>query len=215
MAHRDRKLCPCSNLTPNLTLHVDRSETFSSRPLPPEIPPDFLFFFKVPNPPSPSIPSLKQTLGWKTFKATHAATIRTPSKPINKPCLYIKGPDQPSLSSAILYTDRQNIHIVASDSATTKPLNFQLPRTAIVDACWLKAASPNFLYRRMVLMTKSAEQIMKISSVKTWKERPAIMMLSPGVIDVLSFHATEAMPPPAPCNNNDTMSQGMNWKQHR
>lgn len=51
---------------------------------------------------------------------------------------------------------------------------------------------------------------MKASKVKTWKARPAIMMLSPVVVDLPVWKAAEARPPPAACRIREMMSQGMN-----
>jgi hypothetical protein len=47
--------------------------------------------------------------------------------------------------------------------------------------------------------------------VKTWKARPATMMLSPVLTLLFWWEATEAMPPPVACNRREKKSQGMNW----
>jgi hypothetical protein len=52
---------------------------------------------------------------------------------------------------------------------------------------------------------------MKTRRVTTWKERPAIMMLSPVLVDSLLCEEMEAKAPPAAWRTREMTSQGMNW----
>jgi hypothetical protein len=54
---------------------------------------------------------------------------------------------------------------------------------------------------------------MKIRRVKTWKARPATMILSPVLTLLFWWEATDAMPPPVAWSNKEKKSQGMNWRE--
>ena len=60
-------------------------------------------------------------------------------------------------------------------------------------------------------MAKSMQRAMKMARVKTWKAKPATMMLSP--VSGLLFWcvAVEAIPPPAACRRRLRRSHGMNY----
>src|SRR5690242_1042600 len=67
--------------------------------------------------------SLKQSPGWKMFKASTAATITAPSRPMKYLWVLISCPLHPSLSSATRYTQRVKMHSVENERVTRKPLN--------------------------------------------------------------------------------------------
>jgi hypothetical protein len=58
------------------------------------------------------------------------------------------------------------------------------------------------------LQAKSAHKTMKRTSETTWKDNPAIMILTPKSLEDLVF-APEAIAPPAACNSRDMKSQVM------
>lgn len=104
------------------------------------------------------------------------------------------------------------MQMVLSASAGGKALNIQELRIAISAGSWSSAAEPRVRRRRKVLIRKSMDRSMNTKSVKTWKARPAIMMLSPVSVDSPVWKAEEARPPPAAWRIRETMSQGMNYK---
>lgn len=65
------------------------------------------------------------------------------------------------------------------------------------------------------MIAKSAQRSIKIRRVKTWKARPATIMLSPMLGGLFWCVSEDAIPPPAACNSSDIKSQGMNYPTNR
>lgn len=54
---------------------------------------------------------------------------------------------------------------------------------------------------------------MKMPRVRTWKESPATIILSPITGDLFWWEADEARPPPAAWRRRETKSHGMNYNR--
>ena len=145
-------------------------------------------------PPPDSITGRMQMAGWNMLRVTTAMTISPPSKPMNKSSWPIRGPVQPSESSATRKQLRTRIQVLEMPSPTRNPLKSVVLRIAESSGLWSMALAPKARYLRQVRSAKSADATTKQKPVNTWKARPAIIMSVPSLG---SFELDARAPPRA------------------